>query len=53
MLVSGNKVYAQYARFRIALSFPELSMMGRNSFMNIMEAPDAIRDALKRTIGKQ
>jgi len=52
ILVSGNKVYAQYARFRIALSFPELSMMGKNSFMNIMESPDAIRDALKRTIGK-
>lgn len=52
MVVSGNKVYAQYARFRIALSFPELSMMGKNSFMNIMEAPDAIRTALKNTISK-
>ncbi|HEX5637187.1 MAG TPA: hypothetical protein VFY78_08885, partial [Gammaproteobacteria bacterium] len=52
MVVSGNKVYAQYARFRIALSFPELSMMGKNSFMNIMEAPDAIRTALKNTIAK-
>jgi hypothetical protein len=52
MVVSGNKVYAQYARFRIAISFPELSMMGKNSFMNIMEAPDAIRSALKNTISK-
>lgn len=50
MVVSGNKVYAQYARFRIAVSFPELSMMGKNSFMNIMEAPDAIRTALKNTV---
>src|SRR5512139_2629713 len=48
VLVSGNKVYAQYARFRIAMNFPELSMMGKNSFMNIMECPEAIRDALKK-----
>ncbi|HEU0187537.1 MAG TPA: hypothetical protein VFR06_06560 [Gallionellaceae bacterium] len=53
VLVSGNKVYSQYARFRIAINFPELSMMGKNSFMNIMECPDAIRDTLKRTINKQ
>ncbi len=52
MLVSGNTVHAQYARFRIAVSFPELSMMGKNSFMNIMSAPNAIRGALRGTIGK-
>lgn len=52
ILVSGNKAYSQYARFRIAVSFPELSMMGKNSFMNIMESPDAIRDALRKTISK-
>jgi len=46
MLVSGNKVYALYARFRIATSFPDLSMMGNNSFMNIMKSPEAIRKAL-------
>ena len=51
ILVSGNKVYAQYARFRIAISFPDLSMMGANSFMNIMDAPEAIRTALALTSG--
>ena len=51
ILVSGNKVYAQYARFRIAISFPDLSMMGTNSFMSIMQAPEAIRSALARTVG--
>ena len=51
ILVSGNKVYAQYARFRIAISFPDLSMMGANSFMNIMKAPEAIRTALALTVG--
>jgi len=51
MLVSGNKVYALYARFRIAVSFPDLSMMGKNSFMNIMNSPDAIRKALMAVAG--
>jgi hypothetical protein len=52
VLVSGNKVYAMYARFRIAINFPDLSMMGKNSFMNIMKTPDAIRDTLKKTVQK-
>jgi hypothetical protein len=51
MLVSGNKVYALYARFRIATSFPDLSMMGKNSFMNIMKSPEAIRKALTQAAG--
>ena len=50
ILVSGNKVYHLYARFRIAISFPDLSMMGSNSFMSIMSAPGAIKDALKETV---
>ena len=51
ILVSGNKVYALYARFRIATSFPDLSMMGSNSFMNIMKSPEAIRKALTNAAG--
>ncbi len=52
ILVSGNKVYALYARFRIAINFPDLSMMGKNSFMNIMKTPDAIRYVLRKTVQK-
>jgi hypothetical protein len=52
VLVSGNKVYALYARFRIAINFPDLSMMGSNSFMNIMKTPEAIRLALQKTVKK-
>jgi uncharacterized protein (DUF302 family) len=52
VLVSGNKVYALYARFRIAIDFPDLSMMGKNSFMNIMKAPEAIRKALQNAVQK-
>ena len=50
VLVSGNKVYHLFARFRIAISFPDLSMMGSNSFMSIMSAPGAIKDALTETV---
>lgn len=52
VLVSGNKVYALYARFRIAINFPDLSMMGAHSFMNIMKTPNAIRDVLQKTVQK-
>ncbi len=52
VLVSGNKVYALYARFRIAIDFPDLSMMGKNSFMNIMKTPEAIRKALQIAVQK-
>ena len=46
MLVTGNKVIALYARFRIALNYPDLKMAGANSFMKIMESPEAIRKAM-------
>lgn len=52
ILVSDNKVYALYARFRIAIDFPDLSMMGKNSFMNIMKTPEAIRLALQKAVQK-
>lgn len=53
ILVSGNKVYHLYARFRIAINFPDLSMMGDNSFMNIVESPEAIKKALTKVAGGQ
>ena len=51
ILVTGNKVIALYARFRIALDFPDLKMAGQNSFMKIMESPEAIRKALVTAAG--
>jgi len=53
MLVSGDEVYALYARFRIAISFPDLSMMGSHSFMSIMCAPKAIEKALEKVVGDE
>ncbi len=51
ILVSGHRVQALSARFRIAIDFPDLSMMGDNSFMNIMDSPDAIKTALTAAAG--
>ena len=51
IVVSGNRAYALYARFRIAINFPDLSMMGDNSFMNIMASPEQIREALTAAAG--
>jgi hypothetical protein len=53
VLVSGGEVRALHAKFRIAVNFPDLAMMGDNSFMKIMCAPDAIEDALKRMAGSK
>ena len=47
MMVIGNEVIALHAKFRIAINFPDLSMMGSHSFMGIMSAPGDIEDALE------
>ena len=46
ILIKNGNVYALFAEFRIAINFPDLSMMGDNSFMSIMCAPESIREAL-------
>ena len=51
ILVTGDTAEALHARFRIAINFPDLSMMGSNSFMNIMPSPDAIKSSLTKTAG--
>lgn len=51
LLVSGDKAYALNARFRIAIDFPDLGMVGEHSFMSIMCAPDAITHALTSAAG--
>ena len=52
VVVSKGEVVALQAKFRIALNFPDLSMMGDHSFMRIRCAPDSIEGALKRVVGK-
>ncbi|APZ44575.1 hypothetical protein BW247_06400 [Acidihalobacter ferrooxydans] len=51
ILVVGNKVEALNLRFRLAVFFPELAMMGGHSFMTLMPAPNAIKDALTKAAG--
>ncbi|MCG6968487.1 MAG: hypothetical protein LJE85_01860 [Gammaproteobacteria bacterium] len=51
LLVNGKEVEALHARFRIAINFPDLSMMGSNSFMNIMSTPKALYKALTAVAG--
>jgi len=54
ILVSGGDVYALYARFRIAISWPHLPMVASENgatFFNIMCAPNAIEEALIQAAG--
>lgn len=51
ILVTGKNVRALHSRFRIAVNFPDLSMAGENSFMNIMGAPGGIKKALTKVAG--
>jgi len=52
ILVTDKKVVALPAKFRIAISFPSLSMIGSNSFYSIMCAPGSISKALSKVVGK-
>ncbi len=51
IMVYGNKVVALHMRFRMAVHYPDLKMMGSNSFMNIMPSPNAIQKALTAAAG--
>jgi hypothetical protein len=51
IVVSKGKVYTLFAEFRIAINFPDLSMVGDNSFASIMCAPTAIKNALTKAVG--
>jgi hypothetical protein len=51
ILVTRNEVQALHAKFRIAMNFPDLSMMGAHSFMKISCAPDSIQKALAAAAG--
>ena len=51
LLVSGGRVTILHAKFRIAVNFPDLSMMGSHSFMNIRCAPDSIEEAARKLVG--
>lgn len=49
IFIVDNRVHALYARFRIALSWPELGM---GQFMGIFNAPLAIQDTMTKVASK-
>lgn len=51
MMIVGNEVIALRGRYRIAVMFPDLSMMGAHGFSKIMSAPGGIKDALTLAAG--
>jgi uncharacterized protein (DUF302 family) len=51
IMVDGNKIVALHMRFRMAVSYPDLKMMGAHSFMGIMQSPSAIQKALTAVAG--
>lgn len=51
VMVTGNRVVAMHMRFRMAVHYPDLKMMGANSFMKLMPSPEAIRKALSEAVG--
>lgn len=46
LLVIDGAVVALHMRFRMAVHFPDLKMMGKHSFMTLMPSPSAIEKAL-------
>ncbi len=50
ILVTGKKVIMFDGKFRIAINFPDLSMVGNHSFMNIVGAPGYIEKTLKTAL---
>jgi len=51
LLVVGREVVALAPRFRIAIDFPDLRMVGEHGFTRIMATPDAIRKSLVLAAG--
>lgn len=51
LMVKGNEIIALRARYRIAVHFPDTSMMGEHGFTKIMSSPSGIRRALEAVAG--
>ena len=53
LMVQGNEVIALHSRFRIAVHFPDTSMVGSHGFTAIMSSTKGIEDALQAVAGKE
>ena len=47
VLVAGNNVEALHMRFRMAVHYPDLIMMGSHGFTKLMSSPGEIESALE------
>jgi len=53
VLVDGKNVEALHMRFRMAMHFPNLSMMGKHGFTKLMSAPGKIEKQLEKMVGAE
>jgi len=53
VLVDGNNVEALHMRFRMAMHFPNLSMMGKHGFTKLLPAPGATKEQLEKMVGAE
>jgi hypothetical protein len=53
VLVDGKNVEALHMRFRMAMHFPNLSMMGGHGFTKLMSAPGKIEKQLEKMVGAE
>ena len=51
IMVKGSEIIALRGRYRIAVHFPDTSMMGEHGFTKIMSSPGGIRHALEAVAG--
>ncbi|MEE8496852.1 MAG: hypothetical protein V3S21_10295 [Xanthomonadales bacterium] len=52
VLVNGKEVEALHMRFRMAVHFPDLSMMGAHGFTKLMSAPGATQDIFEKMVSQ-
>ena len=50
ILVDGTNVEALHMKFRMAVHYPDLSMMGAHGFTKLMSAPGATKDAFENLV---
>ena len=50
ILVDGSNVEALHMKFRMAVHYPDLSMMGAHGFTKLMSAPGATKDAFETLV---
>jgi hypothetical protein len=53
ILVDGKDIEALHMRFRMAVHFPDLSMMGEHGFTKLMASPGATEDAFEQLVGAE